>query len=188
MIRNFILVLTFILFITPCTFAADMTIYEDNDYHFKFSYPSDWKVHQYKIENISVTGLSPLRKDPLNSSIPTFEVDVQNYPIKNIDEVFSSQSVNKLIKDFQEDPLSKKISVDVIVADYFVTHLKDKKAIFIKATILMPYLSNSKFVEERYVIFHNSNRYDISFCGTLDDLNNNRKIMEQILNSFEFSK
>lgn len=183
--RILFLVLILITFSLPCAFAADMTVYENNDYHFKFSHPSDWKVNQLKIENLSIIGLSPLRKDPLNSSIPTFEVDVQKYPI-NIDEVFSSQSVNKLIKDFQEDPLSKKISADIIVADYFVTHLKDKKAIFIRATVLMPLLSDSKFVEERYVLFHNSNRYDISIFGTLDDLNKNRKIMEPILNSFEF--
>lgn len=187
LIRKLLLVLMSIVFITPSAFAADMTVYENNDYHFKFYHPSDWKVTNYKIENINVTGMNSFKKDPLNLSFVTLEVDVVDYPIKNINEVFSSQSVNKIINDFQNDPLAKKFSLDITVTDYFVTHFKNEKAIFIRAAVLAPSL-NYRFVEERYVIFHNSYRYDISISGTLDDLNNNRKIMEPILNSFEFLK
>lgn len=165
---------------TPCVFASDMIAYENKDYHFKFSYPSEWKLRTFKRDNSFVITTHPFVKWN-EVPVPIIEVDIKDYPIKEINEAF----VNNLIKDIQDDPLGKEVGIYTTVDDYFLTNLKNKKALFIKTITITPGL-DTKVVGEGYILFHSSYRYDISTAGTLDDLKNNRKILNDILNSFEF--
>lgn len=170
---------------TPCVFASDMNMYENNNYHFKFSHPSNWKLREFTRDNSFVITTHPF-VEWNEVPIPIIEVDIKDYPINKMEEAFSSQSINNLIKDLQDDPLNKKVGVQVTVDDCFVTHLKNKKALFIKTATVIPSLGSPAVVGEGYVIFHNSYRFAISTAGTLDDLNSNRQILKDILNSFEF--
>ena len=46
--RIFLFFLMFMLFITPCTFAADENVYENQEYKFHVAFPDDWLLGNQK--------------------------------------------------------------------------------------------------------------------------------------------
>ena len=44
-----LLVLMFMVFITPCTFAADGKVYENQEYKFHVTLPDDWQLSEHKV-------------------------------------------------------------------------------------------------------------------------------------------
>jgi len=178
--RILFLVLLLIVFTMPCAFAAAMTVHENNDYYLKFSHPSNWELSSFTRDNSFVITTHPFVKWN-EVPVPIVEIQVTNYPIKNMDEL-----IKEVQKEIHDDALkNEKLLGHITVEGPIVTHLKNIEAIFLRESMFPPYL-DSQFVQEQYFVYRNSYRYVISTCGTPHDLNKNRQILKDILNSFEF--
>lgn len=178
--RILLLVLMLILLITPCIYAVDTAVYQDNEYHFRFSYPADWKVSARKNQQRNV--ITCIVQPPVSDLGYMFNVEISPLSDQSRKEPYSPESIQSLSKEIED--VASSFKVNLRINNTSIVTLKDKKAILLNTSILNPDLSVYNN-HESYYLYGNSYRYIVGFSLAPKYEETHRKILEDCLSSFE---
>lgn len=173
--KRIILLFIFFILLSPTVFAQDMKLCVSIEQQFRFSYPEEWRLFTFKKDNVFVYNAVYLQDTIVN-------VGVAVTPIANKpdDKLYTDKSA---LQKFAGDELQKlkKGLPNVTLDNYSIVNFKGQKAILLSTSL-------PTLVDETYIIFTDSYRYEIFIAGTPKGIEQYHAVLDQSLNSFEILK
>lgn len=170
-----ILIFTF-LFSTTC-FAQSTAVYENQEYHFRFSYPSDWTVTPLEIsDGVAVVVSRPDHGPGL--TINALNMGRQFPP----DMEKASGSLKHIIN--RQVSLVHQLYPGPQLIKQSIIKINNREAIYTNVNFLN-YKTKTNQVFDTYMLFNSSYLYELLINLRIDVLNQNFQAYEGIINSFE---
>lgn len=158
-----LLIFMLVLFVTPCAFATDGNVYENQQYKFRITFPDGWQITENK--GPIVEGRIPGKKFLVGVWKPT--------PINNDNQ--GDTIVNSFIERLQ------KKYPNAILAEK--NHLQISNNAAIQFVVRIP---NEDFYYNAYLLAGREYAFLTMGIGTPDHLDEDREAVRQIISTFTF--
>jgi hypothetical protein len=166
--RILLLVLMFISFITPCAFATDGNVYENQQYKFRITLPDNWNIHNTD---------NSIFEASLTDNIPLFSMINMRLKIPPTNFTFTPELKDKAVTQVINNTL--KSHPNMVVKEKRHVSIANDYAIRVVSIEDFTYIIHYFIFGKDYILVGLAG-------GFLYDLDADQKLFDQIISTFTF--